>query len=103
EWKGKGIDETGIIKTIDLDKAKELIGYSSNENNYLKDFTKELKPGDQVVAVDPNYYRPTEVDLLIGDPAKAEKLLGWKAKTKFEELVKLMIKSDMEKVLRRGF
>jgi len=103
EWKGKGIEEKGIIKTIDLDKAKELIGYSSNENNYIKNFTKELKPGDVVVAVDPNYYRPTEVELLIGDASKAEKLLGWKAKTNFEELVKLMVKSDMDKVLKRGF
>ena len=113
EWRGNGIDETGIIKTIDLNKAKELIGYSSqlkadqplaeNENNYIKDFTKELKPGDVIVAVDPNYYRPTEVDLLIGDASKAEKILGWKAKTKFEELVHIMIKSDMDKVLRRGF
>lgn len=103
EWKSKGIDETGIIKTIDLNKAKELIGYSSTENNYIKNFTNELKPGDVVVAVDPNYYRPTEVDLLIGDASKAEKILGWKAKTKFEELVHIMIKSDMDKVLRRGF
>ncbi len=103
EWKGKGIDETGIIKTIDLNKAKELIGYSSDKDNYIKDFSNELKSGDAVVAVDPNYYRPTEVDLLIGDASKAEKKLGWKAKTKFEELVKLMIKSDMDKVLRRGF
>jgi len=113
EWKGKGIDETGIIKTIDLNNAKELIGYSSQpkadqpldeyKNNYIKDFTKELKPGDVVIAVDPNYYRPTEVDLLIGDASKAEKKLGWKAKTKFEELVTLMIKSDVDKVLRRGF
>ncbi|MFB3057483.1 MAG: GDP-mannose 4,6-dehydratase [Ignavibacteriaceae bacterium] len=103
EWKGKGVDETGIIKTIDLNKAKELIDYSSNKNNYIKDFTKELKPGDVVVAVDPNYYRPTEVDILIGDASKAEKLLGWKAKTKFEELVQIIIKSDMDKVLRRGF
>jgi len=103
EWKGKGIDETGIIKNIDLNKAKELIGYSPNENNYIKDFTKELKPGNLVVAVDPNYYRPTEVDLLIGDASKAEKMLGWKAKTKLEELVHIMIKSDMHKVLRRGF
>ncbi len=113
EWKGKGIDETGIIKTIDLNKAKDLIVYSSqpkadqplaeNKKSYLKDFTKELKPGDVVVAVDPNYYRPTEVDLLIGDASKAEKLLGWKAKTKLEELVHIMIKSDMDKVLRRGY
>jgi GDPmannose 4,6-dehydratase len=103
EWKGKGIEEKGIIKTIDLNRAKELIGYSLNKNNYIKDFRKELKPGDVVVAVDPNYYRPTEVDLLIGDASKAEKKLGWKAKTQFEELVKLMIKSDMDKVLKRGF
>jgi GDPmannose 4,6-dehydratase len=103
EWKGKGVDETGIIKTIDLNKAKELIDYSSNKNNYIKDFTKELKPGDVVVAVDSNYYRPTEVDMLIGDASKAEKLLGWKAKTKFEELVHIIIKSDMDKVLRRGY
>ncbi len=103
EWKGKGIDEAGIIKNIDLNKAKELIGYSLNKNNYIKNFRKELKPGDVVVAVDPNYYRPTEVELLIGDASKAKKKLGWKAKTKFEELVKLMIKSDMDKVLKRGF
>jgi len=103
EWKGKGIGETGIIKTIDLNKATELIDYSSNKINYIKDFTKELKPGDVVIAVDPNYYRPTEVDLLIGDASKAEKIIGWKAQTKFEELVKLMIESDMEKVLIRGF
>ena len=103
EWKGKGMDETGIIKTVDLDKAKELIDYSSNKINYLNDFTNELKTGDVVVAIDPNYYRPTEVDLLIGNASKAEKVLGWKAETKFEELVKLMIESDMEKVLIRGF
>jgi GDPmannose 4,6-dehydratase len=103
EWKGKGMDETGVIKTIDLDKAKEMIDYSSNKINYIIDFTKELKSGDVVIAVDPNYYRPTEVDLLIGNASKAEKLLGWKAETKFEELVKLMIESDMEKVLIRGF
>jgi len=56
-----------------------------------------------VVTVNPNYYRPTEVELLIGDPTKAKKLLGWKAKTKFDDLVQIMIKSDMDKVLRRGY
>jgi len=113
EWSGKGEDEKGKIKSIDLDKAKSLIDYSSqpkadqplaeNKKSYLKDFTSELKTGDVVVAIDPSYYRPTEVDLLIGDPAKAEMEIGWKAETKFEELVRLMIKSDMEKVLKRGF
>jgi len=103
EWKGKGENEKGVIKSINLEKAKKLIGYSTNKKSFLKDFTTKLKKSDTLIAIDPVYYRPTEVDLLIGDPSKAKKVLGWKAKTKFEDLVKLMIKSDMEKVLRRGF
>jgi GDPmannose 4,6-dehydratase len=103
EWKGKGENEIGIVKSIDLEKAKRLINFSSNKKSYQKDFTTKLKKGDALIAIDPNYYRPTEVDLLIGDPSKAKKVLGWKAKTKFEDLVKLMIKADMDKVLRRGF
>ena len=102
-WTGKGEKETGKIKSIDLDKAKKLIGYSSNKKDYIKDFSVKLRKGDTIIGIDPNYYRPTEVDLLIGDPKKAAKELSWKAKTKFEDLVKLMIKSDMDKVLRRGF
>ena len=103
EWLREGKDETGVIKSIDLEKAKQLIDYNSNKENYIKDFTSRLKAGNVVVAVNPNYYRPTEVDLLIGDASKAEKLLGWKAKTKFEDLINIMIKADMDKVLRRGF
>jgi len=103
EWKGKGENEKGIIKSIDFEKAKKLILYSSNKKNYLKDFSGKLKKGNTVVEIDTHYYRPTEVDLLIGEPSKAKKLLGWKAKTKFEDLVKLMIKADMDKVLRRGY
>ena len=103
EWKGNGEKEKGIVRSINLEKAELLIDYTSNKNSYIKNFTADLKTGDVVIAIDPNYYRPTEVDLLIGDPSKAEKELGWKAETKFEELVKLMIKADMDKVLRRGF
>ena len=103
EWKGKGPDEKGVIKKIDFDAAIKLIDYNPAESAYKLDFDKKLKAGATVVAVDPNYYRPTEVDMLIGDPSKAEKELGWKAKTKFNDLVTLMIKSDMAKVLQRGF
>ena len=103
EWKGKVENEKGIIKSINLEKAKKLISYSANKKSYIKDFTTRLKKGDALIAIDQNYYRPTEVDLLIGNPSKAKKVLNWKAKTKFEDLVKLMIKSDMDKVLRRGF
>lgn len=103
EWKGDGVDEKGIVKEINFEKAKRLIDYNSNQKNYKFDFNTGLKKGQTVVTVNPNYYRPTEVDLLIGDPSKAEKLLGWKAQTKFEDLVQIMIKSDMDKVLKRGY
>lgn len=49
------------------------------------------------VEIDPRYFRPTEVDLLIGDASKAHKKLGWKPKTSFKELVQLMVRSDLEK------
>lgn len=103
DWKGENENETGIISSVNLDEAKKLISYSTSGDDYIIDFTNKLKIGKTVISIDPNYYRPTEVDMLIGNPAKAEKVLGWRANTKFEELVKLMIKADMEKVLKRGF
>jgi len=56
-----------------------------------------------LVKIDPKYYRPTEVDLLLGDPSKAKNILGWEPKTKFKELVELMVNADWEKVKKRGF
>jgi len=73
-WKGKGINETGILK-------------STNK---------------EVVGVDPRYFRPTEVDLLIGNPAKAKEKLGWEPKVTFKELVKIMVMSDFKKAKKRG-
>lgn len=102
EWNGTGVEEKGIIRKVEIDKAKKLIDYASNERMYKFGFSS-LKQGQEVVSVNPHYYRPTEVDLLIGDASKAEKLLGWKANTRFEDLVQIMIKSDMDKVLRRGY
>jgi GDPmannose 4,6-dehydratase len=54
----------------------------------------------EFVDIDPRYYRPTEVDFLLGDPSKAAKLLGWKPKTSFEQLVTLMMDSDLELAAR---
>jgi GDPmannose 4,6-dehydratase len=48
------------------------------------------------VEIDARYFRPTEVDLLLGDPAKAQRQLGWQARTRFEELVRLMVEADLE-------
>jgi len=70
EWQGEGLDEYGI------DQAT----------------------GQVMVRVDPRYYRPTEVDLLLGDATKARKMLGWKPKTSFEELVKIMVEADLRLV-----
>jgi GDPmannose 4,6-dehydratase len=103
EWQGKGENEIGLIKKINLDKAAQLISDSNNKNNFKYKITDKLKEGDIVITVNPRYYRPTEVDLLIGNPAKAQELLGWKTQTGFKELVKLMTKADFEKVLMRGF
>ncbi|HTY10370.1 MAG TPA: GDP-mannose 4,6-dehydratase [Bacteroidota bacterium] len=63
----------------------------------------DKKTGKTVVEVDSRYYRPTEVELLIGDPAKAKEKLGWTPKVKFEELVKIMVKGDYEKISKRGY
>lgn len=57
----------------------------------------------EVVSVSPTYFRPTEVDILMGNPAKAKEKLGWEAKVKFGELVSIMIQSDLEKVIKRGY
>jgi len=55
--------------------------------------------GDTIICVSPNYYRPTEVDLLLGNATKAENILGWKAKTQFKDLVKIMVKSDLQQLI----
>ena len=93
---GKGVNEKGIVKCIDKSRFAEL----GIENI-------KLKEGEEVVAVDPKYFRPTEVDLLLGDPSKAEQKLGWKREYKLEELVNDMMAGDLklmreEQYLRDG-
>jgi GDPmannose 4,6-dehydratase len=68
EWRGKGVEETGV----------------------------DRKSGKTVVRVDPTYFRPTEVDELIGDASKARQKLGWKPKTSFAQLVREMVAGDLE-------
>jgi len=85
EWQGTGTDEKGIVQSTD---------FSEGESDHPLP-----KPGDPVVAVDPKYFRPTEVDYLLGDPSKAKKQLGWKPGVTFEELVKIMVTADIENLL----
>ena len=75
------------------------IGKGLNEKAYIancKNSKFKLEIGKEILAVDPRYFRPTEVDLLIGDPTKAKEVLGWEPKTTLKELVKDMMESDLK-------
>ena len=61
-----------------------------------------IQTGDQLIEVDPSYFRPTEVDELIGDPAKARKQLNWQPRYTFDELVREMTLSDLEKAKKEN-
>ena len=88
EFKGEGLDEVGVVKSI---------------NSQLSTLNSQLKEGDIVVRVSPDFYRPTDVVNLWGDPTKAKAKLGWNPnKTSFEELVKIMVESDIAKVAAEG-
>jgi GDPmannose 4,6-dehydratase len=76
EFSGKGVKEVGVVKEV------------NNNSN--------IKIGDVIVKVDPTYFRPTEVENLLGDSSKARKLLKWKPKYNFDSLVDDMIKNDLE-------
>ncbi len=83
-FEGEGINEKGIITGIDKSRAEE-----------LKLNLKTLGTGKEVISVDPKYFRPTEVDLLIGDATKSREKLGWKPKHTLQDLVEDMMQSDL--------
>jgi len=74
EWRGEAEDETGV----------------------------DARTGRVIVRVDPRYFRPTEVDLLIGDPRKARENLGWSHKTTWRQLCAEMVREDLVKVVKEG-
>ncbi|HTZ17449.1 MAG TPA: GDP-mannose 4,6-dehydratase [Dissulfurispiraceae bacterium] len=84
EWRGTGADEKGIVYSV----------VSSSDSPQL------FKTGDVAVEIDPKYFRPTEVDSLLGDASKAREKLGWKPRISFESLVKAMVLSDLEAARR---
>ncbi len=76
----------------------DFIGQGVNEKAFIKSCSNpkyDLEIGKQVLSIDPKYFRPTEVDLLIGDPSKAKRELGWKSEIELPELVKDMMTSDL--------
>ena len=70
QWSGSGANETGA----------------------------DISTGKTVVKIDRKYFRPNEIDQLVGDPSKANNTLGWKAKVTFEDLVKEMVQSDLKRI-----
>ena len=80
DWRGSGVAEEGVVRTAPADSA--------------------LKAGQRIVAVDPRYFRPAEVETLLGDPTKAREKLGWTPKTTVQELVAEMVTEDL-KLARR--
>ena len=80
KWKYKGLKEIGIVKSLD------------KKNKYKL----RLKPGDRIIEVKKSYFRPNEVDDLLGDAKKAKKLLNWTSKTNFKKLVFKMVDNDFK-------
>ena len=81
-WEGEGVNETGIVEKVE--SSADL----------------KLKPGQTIVRVDPRYFRPAEVETLLGDPTKAKQKLGWTPKIKFSELVAEMMCEDLKEAKR---
>ncbi len=90
EFKGQGVDEIGVAAEVSKDPK-------------YKDLQKHVKPGDVLVKVDPRYFRPTDVDILIGDATKAKTELGWQPEYSLQDLVQEMVDSDLKEAKRERF
>jgi len=91
EFKGKGLEEVGVVASVDVDKlAKARDGLL-----VLDDEKEPLAKGRVIIRVDERYFRPTEVVSLLGDPSKAKRVLGWQPTVSFEQLATEMIQADL--------
>jgi len=111
-WEGKGVEEVGILESVDKAKFEDATGLELNvngsgfivqssgegnsERRTMNFKERSLKIGDVLIKVDPDYFRPTEVDLLIGDPTKSKTQLGWEPEYDLEGLVEDMMRCDIE-------
>ena len=91
-FKGSGVDEVGYVDEIDKQKFETQTGKACH-----------LTMGQELVFVDPKYFRPTEVDLLIGDPTKSKEKLGWKPKYDLPALVEDMMSSDIRLMQKQDY
>lgn len=91
-WRGEGINETAAVAAVDTARAEQA---AEGKPLHIR-----VRVGDVIVRVDPRYFRPTEVETLLGDAAKARARLGWKPRTTFEEMVREMARHDLALALR---
>ncbi len=111
EWHSKEENEKGIINSINKEKLEirnnKLLEDSKISENPVYSILPYLNPnlsvGKEIVEISSSYYRPTEVDYLIGNSEKAKSCLGWEAKIKFHQLVKLMVDADYKKTVLKTF
>lgn len=87
KWRGEGVNEIGVVKSH---KRQNM-----NDELRVKGGGEYLKEGEVVVEVDPRYFRPTEVDYLLGDASKAREELGWEPRISFQEMISQMVKGDL--------
>ncbi|HET6557360.1 MAG TPA: GDP-mannose 4,6-dehydratase [Prolixibacteraceae bacterium] len=97
-FEGEGVQEKGYFTAVNQDLFTEKVG-----EQYLAAILSIINQHTSVVSVDPNYFRPTEVDLLIGDPAKSKSKLGWKPQYDLNGLVKDMMQSDIKLMKRDAY
>ena len=96
EFVGTGLDEVGRVVAVDGDALEAVCGVG----RLAGDGAAALTPGAVVVRVDPRYYRPTEVEALLGDAGKARERLGWRPTVTFAELVHDMVRADVQHAVR---
>jgi len=114
----------GMWRMLQQDKPDDYV-MATGENHTIREFTElafmqvdidiewqgsgeneigvDTQTGKKIISIDKIYYRPTEVEQLLGDATKAKENLGWESKTNFEDLVKIMVHADWKKVKRRGY
>lgn len=95
-FKGEGIDEVAVLESIDEGLFVKKVG-----DAYLENFKKRV--GEEVVGVDPQYFRPTEVELLIGDATKARTRLGWEPEYSLAALIEDMMKNDIKLMKKESY
>ena len=98
EFKGEGVNEKGYITAVDASVFSEKVG-----EKYLSAIRERIANNPEVVNVDPQYFRPTEVDLLIGDPTKSQTVLGWKPEYDLKGLIEDMMRSDIKLFKRDAY